>query len=292
MIAAFIPNQAYLGGLINLQGLTLVGLYLLGIVVAVTAALLMKRTILRGQSPPFVMELPSYKWPSLRVVAYRVGQRGWMFLRFAGTLILTFTIIVWAALYFPHDSKVVAPLVQQRSELQSVLRQSNISDHQKTETTTQIVQLNNEIEALYQQNSILGRLGRIIEPAVKPLGWDWHIGCAVLASFPAREIVVATLGVMYDLGKNADVESENGMLSLQNRLRNVTWDGTNEPVYNIPVALSIMVFFALCAQCSATLAVIRRETNSWFWPIFSFTYMTILAYLGAMITYHVGMWIG
>ena len=133
----------------------------------------------------------------------------------------------------------------------------------------------------------------MIEPAVRPLGWDWRIGCAVLASLPAREIVVATMGVMYNLDERA-ADAESGPSSLQpyEKLRSVTWDGTDRPVFNVPVALSIMVFFALCAQCAATLAVIRRETNSWRWPAFTFAYMTTLAYVGALVTYQLGMWIG
>jgi len=244
LIAAFIPDRSYLNGLVNLQGLTLTGLYVLGIVMAAIVAMILKRTLLRGQSPPFVMELPGYKWPSLRVVAYRVGQRGWIFLRCAGTLIMAVSVLVWAGLYYPHDN---------------------------------------------QQDSLLGRMGRVIEPAVKPLGWDWRIGCSVIASLPAREVVVATLGVMYNIGSNVDLKSEADFAALQTRLHNATWDGTDKPVYNIPVALSIMVFFALCIQCAPTLAVIRRETNSWRWPAFTFTYMTALAYVGALITYQVGM---
>ena len=120
-----------------------------------------KRTILRGQTPPFVMELPSYKWPSPRTVLFRMTERGWVFLRCAGTLILAVSILVWAALYYPHDPQAT---------------------HQQQ-----------------QRDSYLGRAGRVIEPAVRPLGWDWRIGCAVLASLPAREIVVATMGVMYHL---------------------------------------------------------------------------------------------
>lgn len=252
LIAAFIPSQSYLG--LNLQGLTLTGLYLLGILAAVAFALLFKRTLLRGQTPPFVMELPSYKWPSLRTVFFRMAERGWMFVRCAGTLILAVSILVWAALYYPHDP---------------------LATHQQQ-----------------QQSSFLGRAGQVIEPVVKPLGWDWRIGCAVLASLPAREIVVATLGVMYHLDdeRSDDPSQDGGPLS--ERLRSATWSGSDQPVFNIPVALSIMVFFALCAQCSATLAVIRRETNSWRWPVFTFAYMTTLAYLGAMTTYQVGMWIG
>ncbi|HEY4759175.1 MAG TPA: ferrous iron transport protein B [Thermoguttaceae bacterium] len=291
LIAAFIPSQTYLGGLLNLQGLVFAGLYVLGIVMAIAAAMIMKRTLLRGQSPPFVLELPSYKWPSLRIVAYRVGQRGWVFLRFAGTLILTVSILVWAGLYYPHDPQVVAPLLKEREELKFRLAQTNPDDPLGAEIAAGLAQLERDIQAAYQRNSILGHLGRVIEPAVKPLGWDWRIGCAVIASLPAREVVVATLGVMYNLGKDTDLDSETGYTALQKRIRSVTWDGTDKPVYNIPVALSIMVFFALCLQCIATLAVIRRETNSWRWPLFAFTYMTSLAYIGALITYQLGMWL-
>ena len=132
----------------------------------------------------------------------------------------------------------------------------------------------------------------MIEPVVRPLGWDWRIGCAVLASLPAREIVVATMGVMYNLGDTPDGESGPNDASPYEKLRSVTWEGTDEPVFNVPVALGIMVFFTLCAQCTATLAVIRRETNSWRWPVFTFAYMTTLAYVGALVTYQLGMWIG
>jgi ferrous iron transport protein B len=251
LIAAFIPAQSYFGNLLTLQGLTLGGLYLLGIVMAVLCALIFKRTIFRGQTPPFIMELPSYKWPSPRTVIFRMAERGWVFVRCAGTLILAASILVWAALYFPHDPEAT---------------------HQQQ-----------------QQNSFLGRAGQVIEPVVKPLGWDWRIGCAVIASLPAREIVVATLGVMYHIDDEQQTDSEGGSAEWSKKLHSVKWDGTDQPVYNIPVALSIMVFFALCAQCMATLAVIRRETNSWRWPAFTFAYMTVLAYLGALATYQIGM---
>jgi ferrous iron transport protein B len=253
LIAALIPSQSYLGGLLNLQGLTLAALYLLGIVAAVICATVFKRTILRGQTPTFVMELPSYKWPSPRTVIFRMAERGWVFVRCAGTLILCVSILVWAALYYPHDPQAT---------------------HQQQ-----------------QRESYLGQAGRVIEPAVRPLGWDWRIGCAVLASLPAREIVVATMGVMYHLDDDDAAGSPPGDARWAEKLRHVTWDGSQRPVFNVPVALSIMVFFALCAQCAATLAVIRRETNSWRWPAFTFAYMTMLAYFGAMITYQVGTWL-
>jgi ferrous iron transport protein B len=121
------------------------------------------------------------------------------------------------------------------------------------------------------------------------LGWDWRIGCAAIASFPAREVVMGALGVIYNLGSDLDVGDETDQDRLEARMRAAKWDDTGLPVYNVPVALSIMVFFALCAQCASTLVIIRRETNSWRWPVFTFTYMTALAYVGAMLTYQIGM---
>jgi ferrous iron transport protein B len=128
-------------------------------------------------------------------------------------------------------------------------------------------------------------MGKWIEPAVKPLGWDWRIGAAAIASFPAREVVVATLGVIYNLGDGQDETSGD----LKQTLQDATWDGTDRKVFNLPVALSVMVFFALCAQCASTLAVIRRETGNWWWPAFTFMYMTALAYVGALVVYQVGI---
>ena len=292
LIGAFIPDREYLGGLLNLKGLTLVGLYVLGIVTAVLVALVLKRGVFRGCTPTFVMELPSYKWPSPRTVLYRVTQRGWLFIRCAGTLILLVSMIVWAALYYPHDPAAVESLVRQSETLEAELDKLDQSDPRRAEIGRSLAQLDNEITGEYQRQSYLGKAGRAIEPVVKPLGWDWRIGCAVIASFPAREIVVATMGVIYNLGEEVDLESEEGQTRLRQRIKSATWDGTDRPVFTVPVALSIMVFFALCAQCAATLAAIRRETNSWRWPLITFTYMTTLAYIGAFLTYQIGTWMG
>ncbi len=287
LIAAFIPQQTVWGP-IGLQGVTLIGLYLLGIVTAVVAALLLKKTVLRGVTPPFVMELPSYQRPSLRLVFHRVAQRGWLFVRCAGTMILAVSIMIWAALYYPHNAEVVEadPTVGQLRAKIADLEPDDPGYDRLAE------ELDHQIAGEYQRHSLLGRAGRRIEPIFRPLGWDWRISCAVLASFPAREVVVATLGVMYNLGEEAETDTDQGRSHFSEKLRNAERDDTGQAAFNIPVALSLMVFYALCAQCTATLAVIKRETNSWRWPIFTFTYMTTLAYLGAMITYQAGMWIG
>ncbi|MGA2068668.1 MAG: ferrous iron transport protein B [Thermoguttaceae bacterium] len=292
LIAAFIPGTSWLGGLVGLQGLTLAALYALGIVAAVAAALVLKRTILRGRTPPFLLELPSYKWPSARTACHRVTERGWIFLRDAGTLILAVAVLVWAAAYYPHDHRAVEPLLGQQEDLRVRLAGLGPQDPRRQEGMEEMARLQNQIAAAYQRNSYLGRLGRTIEPVVKPLGWDWRIGCCVLASLPAREIVVATLGVVYGVGQDAKGQPAEAAGRLQSRLRAARWEGTDRPVFTLPVALSLLVFYTLCMQCAATLAVMRRETNSWRWPIFVFSYMTALAYVAALGTYQVSNVLG
>jgi ferrous iron transport protein B len=265
-------------------------MYLVGIVAAAAVALLLKRTLLRGPTPAFVMELPSYKWPSPRIVLVRMAERGWSFVHRAGTLILAVAIIVWAASYYPHDSsEVETTLLARAKSLSAGIDALDENSPRRAALEAERDDVERAIAAAYQRDSYLGRLGRTIEPAVRPLGWDWRIGCAAIASFPAREVVMGALGVIYNLGSDIDVGEQTDQDRLAARMRAARWDNTGEPVYNIPVALSIMVFFALCAQCASTLVIIRRETNSWRWPAFTFAYMTGLAYLGALATYQIGM---
>ena len=280
LIGAFVPAHRYLGGFVGLQGLVLLGMYCVGIGVAICMAWILKRSLLRGETPPFVLELPTYKMPSARTVAFRMGERGWAFLARAGTVIFAVTIVIWALSYYPRsDDRVAADIATRRATLQSnPIALAEFNDTGNLEHLT---------ASLHQRYSFLGRAGKLIEPAVRPLGWDWRIGCAAIASFPAREVVMGVLGVIYNLGSDIDVQAEGDQHRLQSQLRAAKWDDTGEPVYNLPVALSIMVFFALCAQCAATLAVIRRETNSWRWPAFTFAYMTTLAYFGALLTYQI-----
>jgi ferrous iron transport protein B len=288
LIAAFIPNRPFLGGLFNLRGLCLTGLYLLGIVAAVAVALLLKRTLLRGGTPLFFMELPSYKCPSPRTVLLRVVDRVLVFFRCAATLILAISILTWAAVYYPHQPASVVALRAQRAAVETQLRAAR-GDAERQLRQRELKQLDRQIATEAQRQSWLGRVGRLIEPAVRPLGWDWRIGCAVIASFPAREVVVAALGVIFSEGAQLNRESDRG---LQLALSQAVWEGTDRPLFGVGVALSLMVFFALCAQCVATLAMIRRETNSWRWPVFTFAYMTVLAYLGALASYQLSQWGG
>ena len=287
MIAAFIPDRRLIWGVFGLQALTLSLMYLLGVLVAAAAAWVFKKTLLKGATPPFVMELPSYKWPSPGVVIHRVLERAGSFLYRAGTLILAVSIVMWAALYYPRlPANVATPLAAERDRLETALHAAESRDQGEDAALLrgQLTVAEARLEGTQKRQSILGRAGRLIEPFVRPLGWDWRIGSAVLASFPAREVVVASVGVIFDVG--SPEENEAG---LRDTLRSARWTGTDRPLFNTPVALSIMVFFALCAQCSSTLVVIRRETGSWWWAALSFAYMTTLAYIGAFITYQVGM---
>lgn len=276
MIAAFIPAKPVLG-FFGLQGITLLAMYMIGVVVAIPVAWLFKKTILKGETPPFVMEMPPYKIPDLKTIILRMLDRGKRFLVDAGTIIFATTVLIWGLLYYPRPQSISDQYDQKAAEIQSqTLSQDKLEEQLNT---------NSKAEAgAFLRQSVLGRLGNFIEPVVKPLGWDWKIGIAVIASFPAREVVVATLGIIYNLGSEESEESEN----LRQKMRNATWDDDpNQKVFTPIVALSVMVFFALCAQCAATLAVIKRETGSWKWPVFTFSYMTILAYCAALITYQI-----
>ena len=286
LIKAFIPEQT-LGLGLGLQGTVLFLMYAIGALVAIPVAWGLKKIFFPGETPHFVMELPSYKVPSARVVFDRVYDRGKAFVVRAGTLIFATTIVIWALGYYPGDHSKQYELQRSIVATETIL-ESNPDNAELMEVTLE--DLENEYHTVSSEliaGSALGQMGHAIEPAVKPLGWDWRIGVGAIASFPAREVIISTLGTIYSLGGDVDEESEG----LMGALRTSKWpDGTN--VFNIPVALSIMVFFALCAQCAATLMVIKRETNSWRWPIFSFVYMTVLAYIGAFITYQVGrLWL-
>ncbi|MEX0725116.1 MAG: ferrous iron transport protein B [Planctomycetaceae bacterium] len=279
LIYAFVPSVSYAAGWIPLQSLVLFCMLSLGLIVAMGVVWVLKKTFFRGETPPFVMELPPYKWPSPRTVLYRVYDRVKAFVVRAGTLIMATTILVWAAGYFPGDRTEYERLQTQIEELED----QPAGDGTANAMLPTLYDAQNQMAGELIEQSLLGRMGHFIEPAVKPLGWDWRIGVGVIASFPAREVIIATLGTIYSLG--GDVGEED--TSLQSALKEARWpDGS--PVYTIPVAISVMVFFALCAQCAATLMIIRRETNSWRWPIFTFVYMTALAYVAALVTYQVG----
>jgi len=261
LIAAFVPNQSV--GWMNLQGLVLFVLYLLGILGGLGTALLLKSSALRGPKPHFMLALPEFRTPNIQTVAIKLYDRGRIFLKRAGTVIFVVAILVWTLAYFPRmdtDQSPPATLV--------------------TDSVDQTSIINSQAAAQMEQ-SWLGRIGRTIEPVFRPLGWDWRVSSAVVAGFPAREVVVAVMGTIYAVGSEADDQR------LSEKLRSVKWpDG--RLIFTLPMVLGLLVFYAWCLQCAATLATIRRETNSWRWPVFAWTYMTTIGYVGALIIYQVG----
>lgn len=279
-----------------MPGFTLFAMYMIGFTIAPFVALLLKRTLLRGETPMFLMELPAYKRPTIRGVIRRMADAGWAFLRRAGTVILASMILIWALLYFPNmDARGFAyePRLEEAEKAVAEAEEAiKPYKNEKKEIPAEVQQTfdtaekwKNDLTAEWKSHSLLGQLGHKMEPVFAPLGWDWKIGMAALASFPAREVVVGTLGIIYSQG---EVKEDEQRQQLGEKIRE---DWKESPVrsrYGVVVALSIMVFFALCMQCASTLAVIRRETKSWSWPAFTFAYMTVLAYVAALLTFQVG----
>ena len=271
LIAAFVPNRSF--GLVNLQGLVMFGLYMLGIVGGVATALLLKRSALRGPSPTFILALPEFHVPNLQTVLMKLLDRVRIFLRRAGTVIFTVAVLVWALAYFPRSDLIETERVNARTQAAVAL------DGEALELA--VANIDNEAAAAHLSQSWLGRAGQFVEPLFTPLGWDWRISAAVIAGFPAREVVVAVLGTIYAVGAAADEAS------LADRLTSATWpDG--QLVFTLPMVLGLLVFYAWCLQCAATLAVIKRETNGWGWPLFAWSYMTGLGYLGALVIFQIG----
>jgi ferrous iron transport protein B len=249
LIAAFVP--ALKVGFLNLQGLILLGLYLFGIVMGILTALLMRKTALRGPKPPFALMLPEFRRPNLQTVGIQLLGRAKVFLKRAGTVIFAVAVIVWALAYFPRADEMPAHLDA------------------------------NTAAAMQMEQSWLGRAGKVVEPVFEPLGWDWRVSSAVIAGFPAREVVIAVLGTVYAVGDEAD----EGTLS--SRLKSATRpDGSQ--VFTLPMVIGLLIFYACCLQCAATLAIIRRETNSWRWPFFAWAYMTAIGYFGALVAFQLG----
>jgi ferrous iron transport protein B len=271
LIAAFVPNRSV--GWFNLQGLVLMGLYLLGIGGGLATAWLMKRSALRGPKPQFALALPEFRWPNPQTVLIKLMDRARIFLRRAGTVIFTVAIVVWALAYFPRSEDVRT--TQETASAQAQATWSGAELEQRLQL------IENQAAAQQLEQSYLGRAGRLVAPLFRPLGWDWRVSAAVIAGFPAREVVVAVMGTIYAVGEEAEEAS------LAGKLRSATWpDGS--PIFTLPMVLGLLLFYAWCLQCAATIAVIRRETNSWRWPVFAWTYMTAIGYTGALLIYQLG----
>jgi ferrous iron transport protein B len=246
LIAAFVPAQSLLGPL-GLQGLVMLGLYLLGALTAFGSAWLVNSTLLRGTPSSFHMELPPYRLPTLRLIGSQIWGSVWAFLRRAGTIILAASLVLWFLLAFPRvpAEPGVDPAEQARAQL---------------------------------EGSAAAHVGRAIEPALEPLGFDWKIGVGLVAGLAAREVIVATLAQIYAVASPDDFEG------LRAELR-------ADPAFGTATALSLLVFFVFALQCTSTIAVMARETGTWRWPAIAFTYMLALAWVASFATFQTARWI-
>ena len=248
IIAALFAHDRTVLGIFTVGGLLMLAMYGLSIVCTVAAAFVLKRTVLKSPTPPLVLELPPYRIPEPGSVVRRVYDRVMVFMRDAGTVILALSIVLWALLYFPRPTALPFDAAAERARIERSVPAG--PDREAAQAD-----LDGRIQAARVEQSFAGRLGRAIEPAIAPLGYDWKIGIGLLASFAAREVFVSTLGLVYGVGHEADEES----VPLREKLRTVTHPGTDRPIYTPLVGLSLMVFFLLAAQCMSTVAVVRAR---------------------------------
>jgi ferrous iron transport protein B len=268
LIALIVPNQQALG-IFNLQGLALMGLYLLGFVAAVGSAWIMKLLIRVQERSFLIMELPTYRIPKWSNVGYTIVEKTKAFVFEAGKIILAISIILWVlASYGPGDS-------MEKAEAQVLEESKNL---RLTEEG-----LANRIAAYKLEHSYAGIIGKAIEPVIRPLGYDWKIGIALITSFAAREVFVGTIATIYSIGTVSDSDTA----TIKERLRAEINPETGGPRFTPAVGFSLLVFYTFAMQCMSTLAIVYRETRGWKWPLIQLTYMTALAYLSALLVYQV-----
>lgn len=265
-----------------LAAITFVGAYGLGIAAALLVALALKKTLLPGESKPLVLELPSYRVPNLRNTLLYTWDRARVFIQQAGTIILVISIILWALATYPHSAPPPEyTVLQQQAEAQAAAGDMEAAS-----------KLRSEADAVEAQSalslSFAGRLGHLIEPVVRPLGYDWQIGIGIISSFAAREVIVSTLAIVYGIGADPPDTNRDGLQATLRQAKRA--DGS--PVFTTATSFSLLVFYVLAMQCLPTQAVTKRETGSWKWALFQLAYMSVLAYLAALITFQSLQWFG
>jgi ferrous iron transport protein B len=266
-------------GWFSAGAVALFSMYTLSVLVTLAAAAVIRRTVLPGPTPTFVLEMPPYRWPSARILWINAWRRLRIFLVDAGTIILAMTIVLWAFLSFPKSDELAAQYSLERERVERLA----LPDTQR-EAALRLLDGQEAREQLAQ--SLGGRFGHAIEPVLRPIGFDWQIGVGIIGAFAAREVFVSTLGVVFGIGE-ADEENKPLRQALQDARHA---DGT--PVMTPLSGVSLMVFFLLACQCMSTIAVVKRESGSWKWPVFLFTYMTVLAYAASLLVYQGGHLLG
>ncbi len=261
------------------QALILIGIYAVGIIFAFLTAQILNKTVFKNKETPFVMELPTYRLPTLRNVLYHMWDKTQHYLKKIGTIILLGVIIIWALEYFPRETKQSKHFSEQ---IASVENNEQLSEKAKTE---QVSEIEHARESDRLINSYLGRTGRIIEPVMRPLGFDWKMSIALLAGLPAKEIVVSTMGVLYQ------TNNDENTVSLQKKLKDevfVSGEKIGEKIFTTPTALAFLVFILIYFPCIGVVATIKNESGSWKWAVFSVLYTTGLAWLAAFVVHNVG----
>jgi len=285
MIAAFFSEDRVFG-FVSVGALIILSMYLLGLAVAVGVAWVLKHTILKSPPPPLVLELPPYRVPGLLNVAQAMRTRAWLFVKRAGTVILAISILLWALVAFPRPEPTAVSETA-RAAVEQATRETGPESRGEAAPGVETRPADAAAEGEQVRNSYAGRLGRAIEPAIAPLGFDWKMGVGLISSFAARETLVSTLSIVYNVGKDAEADSPSLVEAVRAAKRP---DG--RPAWTPLVAVSMMVFFVLACQCMSTVAVVRRETNSWRWPLFMVGYMLVLAYGASFVTYQGGRLLG
>ncbi len=266
-------------GWFSAGAVVLLSMYTLSVVVTLAAAAIIRRTILPGPVPTFMLEMPPYRWPSAQILWINAWRRLRIFLVDAGTIILAMTVVLWALLSFPKSEEIAIRYDQERA----IVAQTDLPPDQFDRA---IAALNAREASEQLEQSAAGRVGHALEPVLRPLGFDWQIGVGIIGAFAAREVFISTLGVVFGIGET-DEENQPLRQALK-QARHA--DGT--PVMTPLSGVSLMVFFLLACQCMSTIAVVRRESGSWRWPVFLFVYMTVLAYVGSLLVYQGGRLLG
>jgi ferrous iron transport protein B len=285
MIAAFFSDRK-LFGFLSLGALLILSMYLLGITVAIVVAWILKHTILKSPPPPLVLELPPYRVPNPLNIIQTMRDRSWLFVKRAGTVILTISILLWALMTFPRSAAKPVPDANEGAAVQA-MRETGVEAKGEPAPGTAKADAGTGDEGEQLRQSYAGRIGHVLEPVIEPLGFDWKMGIGLVSSFAARETLVSTLSIVYNVGKDADAQSPSLIEAVRNAKRP---DGS--PAWTPLVAVSMMVFFVLACQCMSTVAVVRRETNSWRWPLFMVSYMLAVAYVASFLTYQGGRLLG
>lgn len=291
LIGACIPDKRVFG-FFKLAGLTMLGMYLLGIVVALIMAWLFKKTLLKGETPMLIMELPPYKRPVIRVTLRHMWDRSKQFITRAGTVILAINIVLWGLMNYPANKKVAAEFETRRAEITNSFNTVSLNtgtggaSNQLAALQEQIDAVNLEEAGETLRHSFAGIAGRAIEPVIAPLGFDWKIGIGIIGSFAAREVFVSTMSTVYNVGSgDENIQTLEQTLKEQKRP-----DGS--VVYTALTGVTLMVFYVFAMQCVSTVVIVRRETASWKWPFFQWLYMGLLAWGLAFLTYHGGKLLG